>query len=150
MENNVYSQRATLAVALAWMTIRAGGKAGRGRDSDQQSGFCDVIYIETPDGDQLSYHFSPTDAHMLDGLPDYAEGWDELYTGRESWWLKQYRVSTPAEKSWDVAQRRLSGFTMARWNIERRKLITDSDILPEVAEAILLGYAKRWPGVDTL
>lgn len=151
MSNDVYSQRNTLAVALAWMTIKAGGSAGRGfdqatADKGAEAGWGHVLYIDTPGGDQISYHMSPADAALLDGLPQYEEEWDEEYTGRESWWLNQYRPVFPVkgETAEETAIRRLSPVSLRRWFIEQSKLYADLDVTGEAREAILRGYAERW------
>lgn len=148
MDNNIYRQRATLAVALAWMTLKAGGIAGRGFDAGialkgGEEGWGHVLYIETPGGDQISYHFAPGDAALLDGLPRYSGDWDGFYNGRDQWWLEQYRPAKE-ESAAEVAGNRLEGHALRRWEIERAKLEADRDVAPAVREAILLGYARRW------
>ena len=150
--NDVYGQRAALSVALAWMTIKAGGVAGRGFDQEianrgMEEGWGHVLYIETPEGDQISYHFNPADASMLEGLPDYQGEWDGSFSGREDWWLKQYRpapVECGNESAEETAMRRLSPVALRRWNIEKAKLQADSDVDEAASEAILMGYARRW------
>lgn len=149
--NDVYGQRAALSVALAWMTIKAGGVAGRGFDQDianrgNEEGWGHVLYIETPGGDQISYHFNPGDASLLEGLPDYQGKWDGSYNGRETFWLDQYKPVIPVrgETAEETATKRLSPVSLRRWKIERAKLEADADVAPEVKEAILMGYARRW------
>lgn len=152
MSDNIYSQRAALSVALAWMTIRAGGMAGRGLDTraDPDSDWGHVLYIETPEGDQISYHFAPRDVKLLDGLPGYGVPWDGKFTGRDNFWVCQYKAPAfDVETAESVAMRRLSGFAWNRWLIERGRLARDTDVSAEAAEAILLSYATKWPGVDT-
>jgi len=151
MQNDVYQQRAALSVALAWMTIKAGGKAGRGFDKDISSrgsepGWGHVLYIETPGGDQISYHFVPTDAHLLDGLPEYGEPWDGSFNGRETWWVDQYRPVKPVDGmcAAEIANERLSPVSLRRFRIEQAKLEADTDVTPEAREMILMGYATRW------
>lgn len=151
MSKEIYSQRNTLAVALAWMTLKAGGKAGRGFDKEiaergSEAGWGHVLYIDTPSGQQISYHFAPSDADLLEGLPVYSGTWDGTYLGRDSYWLNEYSL-TPSESgrtARQIAVDRLSQASIRRWFIEEKKLMADTDVTPEVREAILRGYAERW------
>lgn len=146
--DTIYTQRAALAVALARMILMGGGRAGTkpAMGDDEWP----VLYIELPDGSQLSYHFSHIDAHLLDGLPHYSGSWDGTFLGRGSDWLQAIPMPTPFERvvsismAEKVAQERLTGHAWKRWIIERRKLEADTDVLPEVAAQILMGYAQRW------
>lgn len=149
--NDVYQQRAALSVALAWMTLRAGGSAGRGFDCEMERkstepGWGHVLYIHTPAGDQISYHFSPPDAHLLDGLPPYGDPWDGSFKGRETFWIDQFKPVIPVrgDTAEETARKRLSPMSLRRWTIERDKLEVDPDVTPETREAILMGYARRW------
>lgn len=149
--NDVYSQRAALSVALAWMTIKAGGRAGRGFDEaiagrGDEPGWGHVLYIHTPDGSQISYHFKPDDAHLLDGLPQYLGDWDGLYTGRETTWVRQYLpvFAVRGDTAEETAVKRLSPVSLRRWRIEKAKLEADPDVTAEARESILAGYARAW------
>lgn len=89
--NEVYAQRNALAVAFAKAAIAAGWKAGRGVDSGF-SGFnvdpawANVVYVQLPDGRQVSWHVSPDCAHMVTGLPAFPDSWDGTYVGRDVNW----------------------------------------------------------------
>lgn len=147
--DTIYTQRAALAVALARMVLMQGGQAGI-RPANVTASEWAILYIDLPDGSQLSFHISQDDDHLLEGLPLYAGEWDGTYLGRESDWLKAIPMPTPFEQiatielAHAVACRRLSGHALNRWHIEQRKLKADTDVLPEVAAQILMGYARRW------
>lgn len=147
MQNNVYQQRNTLAVALAWMTLKSGGRAGRGfdqaiADRGDEPGWGHVLYIDVK-GEQISYHFAPGDDKLLDGLPEYAGEWDGNFTGRTSEWLELLKPA-PDECAELVAKSRLSPVSLRRWYLEKGKLEADKTVTPETAAALLLGYARRW------
>lgn len=87
--DNVYSQRNELAVALAKLTIATGGSAGRGLDgASEDREWAHVVYIDLPDGTQVSWHMAPDDVHLLDGLPTYPGAWDGTFIGRAAGWTK--------------------------------------------------------------
>lgn len=75
--NTAYSQRAIVAVTLAHTVLSYGGRAGIGRDDreDQPDAWRVVLYVDTHAG-QLSWHISPDDQPMLEGLPIYGGKWD--------------------------------------------------------------------------
>lgn len=151
MSSNPYKERATLSVALAWMTIKAGGTAGRGFDQSiadrgMEEGWGHVLYIETPKGDQISYHFAPGDVSLLDGLPSYDWPWNGKFDGRESFWLDQFKPVIPVrgDTAEETARKRLTPVALRRWYIEQAKLVADPDVDDKAREAILMGYARRW------
>lgn len=78
--NTAYSQRAIVAVTLAHTVLSYGGRAGIGRDDreDQPDAWRVVLYVDTHAG-QLSWHISPDDQPMLEGLPIYGGKWDGTY-----------------------------------------------------------------------
>jgi len=145
--DTIYTQRAALAVAVARMILMQGGRAGT---KPPEPGGWPVLYIDLPDGSQLSYHFSSVDAHLLEGLPPYSGEWDGTFLGRGSDWLKAIPMPAPLDMvttismAEAVAFERLSPVALRRWGIERKKLEADTDVLPEVAAQILMGYARRW------
>lgn len=145
----IYTQRAALAIALARMTLMGGGRAGI-KPANVNAGEWAVLYIDLPNGSQLSFHISQEDDPLLAGLPLYAGEWDGTYLGRGADWLEaiplptQFEQLATIELAHAVACRRLSGHALRRWHIEQRKLQADTDVLPEVAAQILMGYAQRW------
>lgn len=145
-QETIYTQRCALAVALARMTLAAGGSAGVEWKDD---GEWPALYIDTEAG-QISYHISDEDQHLLKGLPDYNKGWDGKYTGRTGEWclkLSREPVARQIEgfKELDeVAALRLSPVAYRRWQIEARKLGADTDVTDGAVMAILASYAKRW------
>lgn len=145
--DTIYTQRAALAVALARMILMQGGRAGfcTGKSMDDWP----VLYIDLPDGKQISFHISREDSRLLEGLPTYTGEWNGTYLGRGSEWLEAIPMPTDFERvvtveiADAVARRRLKGHALNRWYVERKKLQADTDILPEVAAQILMGYAER-------
>ncbi len=85
-----YSQRNELAIAFAKMAILAGFNAGRGFDSDESKQWDDewrhVVYVDLPDGRQVSWHVSPDCVPLLEGLPQYDGKWDGSFVAREFGW----------------------------------------------------------------
>lgn len=84
--NAVYVQRNELAVAFAAMALRAGFKAGRGIDESKVEGWQHVLYVDLPNGQQVSWHMSPECVELLDILPSYDGEWDKLYTATHKGW----------------------------------------------------------------
>ncbi len=96
----VYSQRNELVVALAKLTIATGGMAGRGIDSNEENPeWAHVVYIDLPDGTQVSWHMAPEDIHLLDGLPPYPCEWDGSFVGRTKGWTKNIEWSNKEKRS---------------------------------------------------
>lgn len=86
--NYAYHQRNLLAIGFAKMAIEAGYVAGRGIDSAvTDPEWSHVVYIEFPNGEQVSWHMAPTAVAFLEGLPEYKGEWDGTYLGRYSDWL---------------------------------------------------------------
>jgi hypothetical protein len=143
-----YEQRANLAVAFAKLAAQSGWAAGRGLDSKVENDmeWRHVLYVDLPNGEQVSYHFAPGDVHLLDGLPTYRGEWDGKYTGTTEWHEMLY-APPPA----DViplyeyaASSNLSGFAWKRWMVEKAKLEADKDVSEQDRERILRGYVKAW------
>lgn len=86
--DNVYAQRNELAIAFAKAALAAGWKAGRGIDSEASPEWANVVYVDLPDGRQVSWHMSPDCVPLLDGLPQYAGTWDGTFVGREAGWSR--------------------------------------------------------------
>jgi hypothetical protein len=90
--NVVYSERNQLAIALVKMAIELGLKAGRGIDNDHldwEEKWRHVIYIQFPNGLQVSWHMSPNEINLLDMLPEFDGKWDGTFIGREPEWIKK-------------------------------------------------------------
>lgn len=85
--DTAYTQRNNAAVALVRMALLLGWPAGRGLDNltDNAPEWRHVVYLDLPNGEQVSYHMAPADVHLLDGLPEYAGKWDGKFTGTTPW-----------------------------------------------------------------
>lgn len=85
--NRAYSERAALSGAFAKTALQLGWKVGRGIDTKEpDAAWRHVLYVELPDGRQVSWHFAPSDFHLLEGLPTYEGEWDGNFTGRDPSW----------------------------------------------------------------
>lgn len=145
--NNAYSQRNALAVAFVKMALLLGWPAGRGIDGCEENDmeWRHVVYVDLPNGDQVSWHMSPDDVNLLDGLPCYRGEWNGQWTAKQVDWVKLLDFAAePVEPLYELAQRCLSGFAHKRWLIEANKLEMDTAIAPEVKDAILRGYVNSW------
>ena len=80
--NSAYTQRNNAAVALVRMALLLGWPAGRGLDDTTGQ---HVVYLDLPNGEQVSYHMAPADVPLLDGLPEYTGKWDGKFTGTTAW-----------------------------------------------------------------
>ena len=89
--NTAYSQRAIAAIALAHTVLQHGGTAGVGQDDreDQPDAWRVVLYVDTQAG-QLSWHISPEDQPMLQGLPKYLRAWDGTYNSSDTDFYKGF------------------------------------------------------------
>lgn len=85
--NSAYTQRNNAAVALVRMALLLGWPAGRGLDNltDNAPEWRHVVYLDLPNGEQVSYHMAPADVPLLDGLPEYPGKWDGKFTGTTAW-----------------------------------------------------------------
>lgn len=90
--DRAYSERNALVIAFAKAAVALGWKAGRGFDSDPSKAWDDdwrhVVYVELPDGRQASWHMSPAEVPLLDGLPTYEGGWDGTFLARDPLWCQ--------------------------------------------------------------
>lgn len=73
----IYAERNACAVALARMAILAGFSAGQGIDSheDRDPEYRHVLYVDLPNGRQVSFHILPQEIHLLEGIPEYRKPW---------------------------------------------------------------------------
>lgn len=132
-----YSQRNELAVAFAKMATYAGCTAGRGRDTKQpDEGWQHVVYVDTPDGRQVSWHMSPDSVPLLDGLPEYQGEWDGTFFAREAGWSRD--LPCAAQAPGDPAGSFEKHMEYMRENIALKKRIAALeelllDIHPELA-----------------
>lgn len=96
-----YAERNALAVAFAKTALAAGWKAGRGFDDDQAKDWAPewrhVLYVDLPTGEQVSWHMSPAEVHLLDGLPEYTGEWDGTFLARDPVWAALI-ASTPGQE----------------------------------------------------
>src|SRR3546814_5309162 len=69
-----------LAIALVRAALAAGWNAGRGFDADTSKDWDDawrhVLYVDLPDGRQVSWHMSPSEVPLLEGIPNYQGTWN--------------------------------------------------------------------------
>lgn len=147
MSERAYSQRANLAVAFAKAAALLGWPMGRGIDNkvENDMDWRHVLYVDLPNGEQVSYHLSPEDKHMLDGLPTYRGEWDGKYTGTTEWHeMLDFSMPEPEVSVEVLASRKLSGFALKRWRIEAGKIDADPDISPADKDRILRGYVRSW------
>lgn len=86
-QDRAYTQRNNAAVALVRMALLLGWPAGRGLDNltDNAPEWRHVVYLDLPNGEQVSYHMAPADVSLLDGLPEYPGKWDGKFTGTTAW-----------------------------------------------------------------
>lgn len=146
-----YQQRNRLAVGLARMALLAGLPAGRGIDGKEENEmeWRHVVYVDLPNGEQLSWHMAPHDVYLLDGLPCYRGKWDGKFTGHDKDWPSMVPIAPadtaePVEPLTEYADRVLSGFALTRWYIELRKLRADLDVSEEARDKIMRSYATAW------
>lgn len=142
-----YAQRNALAVAFVKMALLQGWPAGRGIDGKVENDmeWRHVVYVDLPNGSQVSWHMSPDCVYLLDGLPCYRGEWNGEFTATSVDWIKLLDVKPePVEGLHEFATRVLSGFAHRRWLIEANKLELDPDVLPDVKDRILRGYAQAW------
>lgn len=145
--NNAYAQRNALAVAFVKMALLQGWPTGRGIDGREENDmeWRHVVYVDLPNGDQVSWHMAPEQVYLLDGLPCYRGEWNGKWTATDVDWVKLLDCAVdPAEPLYELAERCLSGFAHKRWLIEANKLEMDTAIAPEIKEAILRGYVASW------
>lgn len=83
--NRAYTERSIASVLLAKSAIALGFKAGVGTDDnvDWEDQWRVVLYVDLPHG-QISWHISPEDQHLLDGLPKYEGKWDGTFNSRSA------------------------------------------------------------------
>ena len=69
-KNEAYSERNRTVILFAKTALQLGLKAGVGKDDNTQwdDEWRNVVYIDLPQG-QVSWHISPTEIHLLEGLP---------------------------------------------------------------------------------
>ena len=91
----VYRERAALAVAFARLALSCGWRSGVKQPADV--GQWRVLYVDLPNGKQVSWHIAPSDEDLLANLPTYTGQWDGKFTGRDATWCQMVSV-TPAVK----------------------------------------------------
>ena len=102
--DRAYAERNALAIAFAKAALAAGWRAGRGYDDDQSKDWAPqwrhVVYVDLPDGRQVSWHMAPAEVELLDRLPQYAGEWNGEFTARDPSWC---RFDAPAAAQEAVA-----------------------------------------------
>ncbi len=93
--SKVYRERAALAVAFARIALASGWRAGMKRGNDPFE--LAVLYVDLPNGEQVSWHIAPDDEDLLTDLPTYAGQWNGKFTGRDAAWC-QMVPTTPSPK----------------------------------------------------
>lgn len=90
--DRAYAERNALAIAFAKAALAAGWRAGRGYDDDQSKDWAPewrhVVYVDLPDGRQVSWHMAPAEVELLDRLPQYAGEWNGEFTARDPFWCR--------------------------------------------------------------
>lgn len=99
-----YSERNALAVAFAKAALAAGWKAGQGTDNDPGKDWDPewrhVVYVELPTGQQVSWHLSPSELALLEGLPLYDGEWDGTFGARDlRWALFDFSISALRDRA---------------------------------------------------
>lgn len=88
--DSAYTQRNSLAVALAKVTLLHGGTAGRGFDYSPAKNWdpewLHVVYVDVPGVGQVSWHMGPKDLQRLESLPAYTGKWDGTCLGKDPAW----------------------------------------------------------------
>jgi len=82
--DRAYSERNYSVIMAARMALALGLKAGRGIDGNEEwdMEWRHVVYIQFPDGAQASWHISPAEVPLLDGLPEFDGEWDGTFLSR--------------------------------------------------------------------
>jgi len=82
--NNAYAQRNCVAILAVKLAIANGLNAGKGKDdnADWEDEWRNVIYIDLPNGKQVSWHIAPTEIHLLKDIPEYIGKWDGTYLSK--------------------------------------------------------------------
>ncbi|MCP1118886.1 Lar family restriction alleviation protein [Robbsia andropogonis] len=95
--NRTYSERNELAIAFTKAAIASGWNAGKGKDrnEDLADEWRNVVYVDLPNGLQVSWHIAPSELALLEGLPEYNRSWDGTMLGRSVGWSKAI-TTTPS------------------------------------------------------
>ena len=82
--SRAYKERNFAAIVAVKAALAAGWKGGYKFDSDKNwdADWCHVIYLETPEGKQISWHMSPEEAEYVKNLPSYGGEWDGTFLSR--------------------------------------------------------------------
>ena len=84
----IYAERNALAIAFARCAAALGWTTGCGRDSDTtrdwQEDWRTVVYVDMPNGQQVSWHMAPEQADEAKRLlPIFPGVWDGTFVGRD-------------------------------------------------------------------
>jgi hypothetical protein len=136
--DSVYTERNSLAVALAKVTLLHGGKAGRGYDNTEDKNWDpewrNVVYVEVPGVGQVSWHMGPRDLPRIESLPQYMGTWDGTAYGRDQAWPDN--IDAPQQQAEPVANLRgaLARYETASTAGETKMA---ADYLAHAAKAVL-------------
>lgn len=90
--NRAYSERNALAIGFAKMAKLAGFDAGHGLDDCPEKGWdpewLHVVYVDLPDGRQVSWHMGPDMVERASALGEYGKPWDGTMHGRDLSWCE--------------------------------------------------------------
>lgn len=81
----IYSERNLLAIAFCKMALKLGWNAGKA--NPLSLGEWPLVYVDLPDGNQISWHIAETEQWALEGLPNYNRQWNGKYYGRDPKWI---------------------------------------------------------------
>lgn len=85
-KDHAYAQRNALAIAFAKAAKAAGWHAGYGVDPNGESNWRHVVYVDLPDGRQVSWHVGPQFVLQAIELGEYGKPWDGTFYGRDINW----------------------------------------------------------------
>jgi hypothetical protein len=97
MTDKVYAERNALAVGFVKAALAAGWPAGQGQDKNfEAKGWTEewshVLYVQLPNGAQVSWHVAPSELHLLRGIPKFRGKWDGTFLGRDTSWPNRIKA----------------------------------------------------------
>src|SRR3546814_19783002 len=72
--------------------------------SDVCSSDLHVLYVDLPDGRQVSWHMSPSEVPLLEGIPNYQGTWNGTFLAREPGWCQFHCADDCAPRDQDEAE----------------------------------------------
>ena len=82
--NQAYSERNCAVILAVKLALLQGLNAGKGKDgnTDWEDEWRNVVYIDLPNGKQVSWHIAPSEVHLLKDIPEYKGKWDGTYLSK--------------------------------------------------------------------